>query len=68
MQIYEHTKFVGSFLATYDAWDWARKSFKIYLSRLRRNSRVHLIFPGLFLKMLLYYGSVYTVSGFNDKE
>jgi hypothetical protein len=32
-------------LATYDAWDWARNSFKMYFSR-----RVNLIFSGLFLK------------------
>jgi hypothetical protein len=35
---------------------------KFYFSRLRRNSRVNLIFSGLFLKMLLYYG--YVISGF----
>ena len=36
---------------------------KFYFSRLQRNSRVNLLFSGLFLKRLLYYGC-YTVFGF----
>jgi hypothetical protein len=41
---------------------------KFYFSRLQRNSRVNLIFSGLFLKRLLYYGYVIRYLASYDKE
>jgi hypothetical protein len=39
-----------------------------YFSRLQRNSRVNLIFSGLFLKRLLYYGYVIRYLASYDKK